>query len=36
MMDGMSGWGMGFGWGFIFVIALLVVVTGIYAMLRKK
>jgi len=36
MMDGMSGWGMGFGWGLIFVIALLVVVTGIYAMLRKK
>ena len=36
MMDGMSGWGMGIGWGLLFVLALLVIVTGIYAMLRKK
>lgn len=38
-MDGMNnGWGMenGLGWGLIIVIAILVVVIGIYAKLRKK
>lgn len=38
-MEGMgNGWGMenGLGWGLILVIALLVIVIGIYAKLRKK
>ena len=39
MMDGMNnGWGMesGLGWGLIIGIAILVIVIGIYAKLRKK
>ncbi len=39
MMDGMNnGWGMenGLGWGLIIVIAILVVVIGIYMKLRKR
>jgi len=38
-MDGVNnGWGMGteFGYILIFVIAILVIVIGIYAKLRKK
>lgn len=39
MMEGMNnGWGMenGLGWGLILIIAILVIVIGIYAKLRKK
>jgi hypothetical protein len=39
MMDGMNNnWGMenGLGWGLIIVIAILVVVIGIYMKLRKR
>jgi hypothetical protein len=40
MMDGFGGhgWGMenGLGWGLIIVVAILVVVIGIYAKMRKK
>lgn len=38
-MEGMNnGWGMenGLGWGLILVIAIFVIVIGIYAKLRKK
>lgn len=39
MMNGMNnGWGMngGYGWGLIVVIALLVIVIGMYAWRKKK
>ena len=35
-MDSMDGWGMGIGWCLFFVIAVLVVVVGIFIKLRKK
>lgn len=39
MMDSMNNsWGMenGLGWGLIVIIAILVIVIGIYAKVRKK
>ena len=38
MMDGsgMHGWGIGMGWGVALILAVLVIIVGIYYKIRKK
>ena len=33
---GMQYWGMGMGWGIILLLAILVIIVGIYYKVRKK